>query len=155
MTRQEKLLQAWYWDIWRYIYRIRLSRFSHVQLFAAPHTYTARLLWSWGSPGKNTGVGCQSLLQGIFPTQGLNLGLLHCRQILYHLSHQGNPINSICRFNFKFSFKKPKLKPKNGKRYENEGVYVIFFFSLICRINKLFTVSKQKSKPLTSRSEIK
>ena len=40
------------------------------------------------SPGKNTGVGCHFLLQGIFPTQGLNLGLLHCKQILYHLSHQ-------------------------------------------------------------------
>ena len=42
------------------------------------------------SPGKNTGVGCHALLQGIFPTQGLNPGLLHCRQILYHLSHQGS-----------------------------------------------------------------
>ena len=46
------------------------------------------LLCLWDSPGKNTGVGCYFLLQGIFPTQGLNLGLLHCRQILYHLSHQ-------------------------------------------------------------------
>ena len=41
------------------------------------------------SPGKSTGVSCHSLLQGIFLTQGSNLGLLHCRQILYHLSHQG------------------------------------------------------------------
>ena len=38
---------------------------------------------------KNTGVGCHSLLQGIFLTQGSNPGLLHCKQILYHLSHQG------------------------------------------------------------------
>ena len=42
-------------------------------------------------PGKNTGVGCYALLQGIFPTQGLIPGLQHCRQILYHLSHQGRP----------------------------------------------------------------
>ena len=42
------------------------------------------------SPGKNTGVGCHSLLQGIFPIQGSNLGLLHCRQILYHLNYQGS-----------------------------------------------------------------
>ena len=49
------------------------------------------LLCPWDSPGKNTRVGCHFLLQGIFPTQGLNLGLLHCRQILYHLSHQGSP----------------------------------------------------------------
>ena len=36
-------------------------------------------------------MGCHALLQGIFPTQGLNLGLLHCRQILYHLRYQGSP----------------------------------------------------------------
>ena len=42
-------------------------------------------------PGKNTGVGCHALLQEIFPTQGSNPGLLHCRRILYCLSHQGSP----------------------------------------------------------------
>ena len=50
----------------------------------------ARLLCLWKSPGKSTRVGGHALLQGIFPTQGLNPGLLHCRQILYHLSHQGS-----------------------------------------------------------------
>ena len=43
------------------------------------------------SLSKNTGVGCHALLQGIFPTQGSNPGLPNCRQILYHLSHQGSP----------------------------------------------------------------
>ena len=43
-----------------------------------------RLLCPCNSPGKSTGVGCHSLLQGIFATQGSNLGLLHCREILYH-----------------------------------------------------------------------
>ena len=47
-----------------------------------------RPLCSWSFPGKNTGVSSYFLLQGIFLTQGLNLGLPHCRQILYHLSHQ-------------------------------------------------------------------
>ena len=42
------------------------------------------------SPGKNTGVGRHALLPGIFPTQGSNPGLLHCRRILYCLSHQGS-----------------------------------------------------------------
>ena len=42
----------------------------------------------WNSPGQNTGVGSLSLLQGIFPTQGSNLGLLRCRQILHQLSHR-------------------------------------------------------------------
>ena len=45
----------------------------------------------WNSPGQNTGVGSLSLLQGIFPTQGLSPGLLHYRQSLYLLSHQGSP----------------------------------------------------------------
>ena len=45
----------------------------------------------WNSPGQNTGVGSLSLLQGIFPTQGLNSGLPHCGQILYQLSHQRSP----------------------------------------------------------------
>ena len=43
------------------------------------------------SPERNIGVSCHALLPQIIPTQGLNLGLLHCRQILYHLSHQGSP----------------------------------------------------------------
>ena len=47
------------------------------------------LLSPWNFPGKSTGVGCHFLLQGIFPTQGSNPGLPHCRQTLYHLSHQG------------------------------------------------------------------
>ena len=52
-------------------------------------------LWSqglyspWNSPGQNTGVGRLSLLQGIFPTQGSDSGLPHCRWILYQLSHKG------------------------------------------------------------------
>ena len=67
-----------------------LSRFSPVQLFATPRTvahqaplsvefFLARIL-EWVAI---------SILQGIFPTQGLNLGLLHCRQIPYHLNPQG------------------------------------------------------------------
>ena len=48
-----------------------------------------------GSSGKNTGVGGHALFQGIFPTQGSNSGLLRCRRILYHLSHQGSPMSII------------------------------------------------------------
>ena len=50
----------------------------------------------WDSPGKNTGVGRLSLLQGIFPAQGLNQSRLHYKQILLHLlSHQGNPSTNL------------------------------------------------------------
>ena len=58
----------------------------------------ARLLCPWNSPGKNTGVGSHSLLQGIFPTQGSNSILPHCRQILYHLNYQGNLLEQIILF---------------------------------------------------------
>ena len=47
------------------------------------------------SPGKNTGGGCHALVQGISPTQGLNPGLPHCRQILYQLSHWGSSLLNI------------------------------------------------------------
>ena len=59
-----------------------------------PHGQPARLLCPWISPGKNTGVGCHALLQGIFLTQQLNPSLPNCRRILYHLSHQGSLLYS-------------------------------------------------------------
>ena len=48
----------------------------------------------WNSLGQNTGAGSHSLLQGIFPTQGSNPGLPHCRWILYQLSHQESPVGA-------------------------------------------------------------
>ena len=54
-----------------------------------------RLLCPWDFPGKNTGASCLSFLHGIFPTQGLNLCLLYCRQILYRLSHQRSPMDFV------------------------------------------------------------
>ena len=58
---------------------------SHARLFVTLWTYSP-----WNSPGQNTGVDSLSLLQGIFPTQQWNPGLLHCRLILYQLSHKGS-----------------------------------------------------------------
>ena len=65
---------------------------------SGPHgVQPARLLCPWDFPCKNTGMGCHVLLQGIFLTQGSNPGLSNCRQILYHLSHQGNsPLHGTC-----------------------------------------------------------
>ena len=54
-----------------------------------PHgLHPTGLLCPWDFPGKDTRVDCHFLLQGIFPPQGLNLGLLYCRQILYRLSYK-------------------------------------------------------------------
>ena len=76
--------------------KIRMSEkwSEHVSLSVSnslrPHgLQPTRLLCPWNFPRQNTGMGCNSLLQGIFLTQGPNQGLPHCGQILYHLSHQG------------------------------------------------------------------
>ena len=66
-------------------------RRSVMSLFETPWTVAHQA--PWNSPGKNTGVGCHALLQGIFLTQGSNPGLLHFGKILYHLSHQGSPVS--------------------------------------------------------------
>ena len=64
------------------------------------------------SLGKNTGVACHALLQGIFPTQGLNPGLPNCRQILYHLSHQGSPrILEWVAYTFSRGISQPRNQP--------------------------------------------
>ena len=72
--------------------------------------YPTRLLCSWNSSGKNTGVVCHALLQGIFPTQGLNPGLPHCRQIFYCLSHQGSP--RVLEW-MAYSFSRGSSRPRN------------------------------------------
>ena len=66
---------------------VTCERCSVVSIFLQTHG----LYNPWNSPGQNPGVGILCLLQGIFPTQWSNPGLLHCRQILYQLSHQQNP----------------------------------------------------------------
>ena len=63
---------------------------SCVWLFATPWTVACQAFLSMDYARQNTGLGCHSLLQGIFPNQGSNPSLLHCRQILYCLTHQGS-----------------------------------------------------------------
>ena len=72
---------------WWFYFLLLCERRSIVSDSLQPHG----LYSPWNSPGQNTGVGNLSLLQVIFPTQGLNPGLLHCRQILSQLSHKGSP----------------------------------------------------------------
>ena len=63
----------------------------HTLLYSKWITNKDLLYSTWNSPDQNTGVDSCSLLQGIFPTKWSNPGLLHCRWILYQLSHKGNP----------------------------------------------------------------
>ena len=74
------------------------------RLFATPWTIQSR-----NSPGQNTEVGSRSLLQWLFPTQGSNPGLPHCRWIFYQLSHQGSPRILECVANA-FSRGSPRLR---------------------------------------------
>ena len=68
------------------VFKKKSESYSVISNSLRPHG----LYGSWNSPGQNIGVGSLSLLQGIFPTWGSNLGLPHCRQILYWLSHKGS-----------------------------------------------------------------
>ena len=84
-----------------------LSHFSRVRLCMIPQTAATSLPCPWDSPGKNTGVGCHFLLQRIFPTQASNPALSHCRQMLYHLSHQGSPEPTRKPLHLSFFFHHP------------------------------------------------
>ena len=83
------MLQALLWQKnWLLPRKWKWKSLSCVLFFVTP--------WSpWNSPGKNTGVDSHSLHEGIFPTQGSNPGLPHCRWILYRLSHQGSSRNDM------------------------------------------------------------
>ena len=67
---------------WSFLCYVRVKSLTHVELFATPWTVAYQAPLSMEFPGKNTGVCCNFLLQGIFPIQGSNPGLLHCRQTL-------------------------------------------------------------------------
>ena len=71
-----------------------LSCLRFLRRYGLQHT---RFLCLWGSPGKNTGLGCHFLLQGIFPTLESNLGLLQCRQIL-PTELQGKPFVTVAMY---------------------------------------------------------
>ena len=81
------------------------------------------------SPGKNTGVGCHALLQGIFPTQGLNSDLLHCRWILYHLSHQGSPYIWYCTCFYAIFSNHPTLAFSHW--VQKSVLYICFSFAAL------------------------
>ena len=72
--------------------KVKVKSLSRARLFATPRIVACtKFLHPWDFQGKSTGVGYHFLLQGIFPTQGSNPDLSHCRQMLYRLSHQGSP----------------------------------------------------------------
>ena len=95
------LLDVWSWESQlnsvNFHFTCKLGTIMFFSLWSESCAVVSNSFWPhglyspWTSPGQNTGVGSLSLLQGIFPTQGPNPGLLHCGQILYQLSHKGSP----------------------------------------------------------------
>ena len=80
-------------NIWQFMVLILLKLLCCVQLLVT-HGLTVALQapLSMEFSKQEHGMACHSLLEGIFPTQGLNLDLLHCRQVIYHMKHHGRPI---------------------------------------------------------------
>ena len=95
---------------------------------ATPWTVPARLLFPWSSPGKNTGVGSYPLLQGIVPTQGLNLGLLHCKGTAYCLSHEGSHNFVNQQYFNKLPFRKLKLPQLEKQHLQN--IYGYYYLTV-------------------------
>ena len=109
---------SWLSGLWRsflytFVYSCHLFLISSasVKLVSVSHSVVpnslrlhglqpTRLLCPWDFPGKDIGLGCHFLLQGIFPAQGSNPGLLHCRQILYWVSYKGSPLLLLGPYHF-------------------------------------------------------
>ena len=117
------------------------------------HSIVSNSLWPhglyspWNSPGQNTGVGSRSLLQRIFPIQGLNLGLPHCRWILYQLSHQGGLRMLKC---VAYPFSRGSSRPRNrtrvsciaGKFFTNWAIREaqFFIYTVVTKMQILWSV---------------
>ena len=94
---------------------------------------------SWNFPGQNTGVNSCSLLQGIFPTQGLNPGIPHHRGILYQLSHQGSPWTLGCMHFFQFRVNFSGYMFRSGIAGSYGGCIFNFVKKLYTVLHSVFT----------------
>ena len=106
---------------------------SHVQLFCDPNhgLQPSRLLCPWYFPGKNTGVDCHSLFQGIFQAQGLNMSLLLARQIVYYCTTWEALKNKL-----NYALQKTKLRKVQRKKNYNLSALItfnilVFFFKMV------------------------
>ena len=104
-----------------------LSHFSRVWLFATPWTVARQAPLSMGFFRQEYAVDCHFLLQGTFLTQGSNLGLLNCRQILYPLNHQPGPTLTLISENFQeYPCLRP-LAPERRKTFSSKWLIKSFF----------------------------
>ena len=104
------------------------------------------------SPGKNTGMGCHVLLQGIFPTQRSNPGFLHCRQILYQQCHQGSSrILEWVAYSFSSGSSDPGIKPGSPALQADSlpANYHGVYWNLIYNYRKWFGMRAKNTKHKT------
>ena len=125
-----------------------------VSLYNPMECSLARLLCPWNSPGKNPGVGCHSLLQEIFPIHRSKLGLLHCRPIIYHLSHHEKPLRKL-EVNFAYvNIEDENSKEKLGEEalelnhrsqqgFTRPWLFCVCFSSLKATFSSLFCLKLQ------------
>ena len=94
----------------------------------------------WNSAGQNTGVGSLCLLQGIFPIQGSNAGLSHCRQILYQLSHKGSPTYIKEQHKFESFMNKSNYQESEQRLTESQMLfnYLEIFFNYLLNSKVIF-----------------
>ena len=104
---------------------VKSESHSVVSNFLLPHGLHSL----WNFLGQNTGMDSFSLLQGIFPTQGLNPGLTHCRRILYQLSHRGKPRNTVVgNLSLLEDLPNPGIEPVSLTSPALAGVTLSYFF---------------------------
>ena len=102
------------WQVLWQVQKDSVLKTARESRWVVPDSLRAHGLYPWDSPGQNTGVGSRSLLQGIFTTQGLNLGLPRCRRILYQLSPRGSL--SLRLWDPKEVERKRGMRRKGGER---------------------------------------
>ena len=110
---------------------------------------SASILCPRDSPGKNTGVGCHFLLQGIFLTQGSNLGLLYCSQILYHLSNLGGPTKSL----YKYANLYPTLQTRELRLREKPGQSASGILPHLCLLRSYSGLQAARTSLRSTRSD--
>ena len=130
------------WAIYKSVRWSRLTQLSESEVAQSCLTLCdpmdTRLLHLWDFLGKSTGVGCHFLLQGFFPAQGSNPGLLHCRQTLCCLSQQGSP--------------KERLKIPHAAIKTSHGQINKYFFKSLKKLQKKKSLFRPDLRPIQSES---
>ena len=131
--------------------KVKVAQLCRVWLFATPLVCGHHALPHppWDSPGKNIGLGSHSLLQGIFPTQGSNSGILDCRWILYHLSHhlkakglsKGSPLKTL-------TFKPGRLQSRGSQRVRYNWATSLSLSLVVQMVNNLPAMQETRVQSL-------